>query len=76
MYLQKGYLDAEVSAPFLQTDFTTYNATLDYHIDEGERYRVSGVEIVLEEDVIELEKLYKGLQLKKGKLFNISKNAQ
>lgn len=73
LYLQKGYLDAEVSAPFLQTDFTTYNATLDYHIDEGERYRVSGVEIVLEEDVIELEKLYKGLQLRKGKLFNISK---
>ena len=26
IYMQKGFLDAEVSSPFLRTDFTTYNA--------------------------------------------------
>lgn len=73
LYLQKGYLDADVSVPFLKTDFTTYNAILDYHINEGERYRVSEVEIILEEDVIETEKLYDDLKLKKGKVYNIAK---
>ncbi|MCI5968125.1 outer membrane protein assembly factor BamA [Helicobacter sp.] len=73
LYLQKGYLDVDVSTPFLKTDFTTYNAILDYHIDEGERYRVSGVEIVLEEDVIALEELYDGLKLKEGKVYNVAK---
>ncbi|MBX7490417.1 outer membrane protein assembly factor BamA [Helicobacter turcicus] len=76
VYLQKGYLDADVSAPFLKTDFTTYDAVLDYHINEGERYRVSEVEIILEEDVIELEKLYDELKLEKGKVYNVSKMRQ
>ena len=73
LYLQKGYLDADVTTPFLKTDFTTYNAVLDYHINEGERYKVSEIEIVLEEDVIELEKLYDGLKLKGGKVYNVAK---
>lgn len=73
LYLQKGYLDAEVSAPFLKTDFTNYKAMLDYHITEGERYRVSEIEIVLEEDVIAIEELYDVLKLKKGRVFDISK---
>lgn len=73
LYLQKGYLDADISAPFLKTDFTTYDAILDYHINEGERYRVSDVEIVLEEDVIGLEKLYDGLKLREGKVYDIAK---
>lgn len=73
LYWQKGYLDAQISPPFLRTDFTTYHATLDYHIDEGKRYMVSEVEIVLEEDVIPVEKLYKLLKLQKGKVYNIVK---
>ncbi|TLD82662.1 outer membrane protein assembly factor BamA [Helicobacter sp. MIT 11-5569] len=76
LYLQKGYLDADVSAPFLKTDFTTYNAVLDYHINEGERYRVSDVEIVLEEDVIAVNSLYNGLKLEKGKVYNVAKMRQ
>ena len=76
LYMQKGYLDVDVSAPFLKTDFTTYDATLDYHIEEGKRYRVSEVEIILEDDVIAIEKLYDGLKLRKGKVFNIEKMRQ
>ncbi len=71
LYMQKGYLDADVSAPFLRTDFTTYKAELDFYIDEGELYRISEIEIVLEEDVIEIEKLYDAIKAKKGKKFNI-----
>ena len=47
IYMQKGFLDAEVSSPFLRTDFTTYNAELDFYIKEGQLYKVSGVDIVL-----------------------------
>lgn len=71
LYMQKGYLDAEVGAPFLKTDFTTYKAELDFYIDEGELYRISEIEIVLEEDVIEIEELYDVIKAKKGKKFNI-----
>lgn len=73
LYLQKGYLDAEVTSPYLRTDFTTYNAVLDYHIYEGERYKVSGIDIVLEDEVIDVESLYKGLKLTKGKVYNVAK---
>ena len=73
LYLQKGYLDAEVTSPYLRTDFTTYNAVLDYHIYEGERYKVSGIDIVLEDDVIDIESLYKGLKLIEGKVYNVAK---
>lgn len=71
LYMQKGYLDAEVSTPFLKTDFTTYKAELDFYINEGELYKVSEVEIVLEEDVIAVEELYDVIKIKKGKKFNI-----
>ncbi len=71
LYMQKGYLDAEVSTPFLKTDFTTYKAELDFYINEGELYKVSEVEIVLEEDVIAVEELYDVIKIKKDKKFNI-----
>lgn len=71
LYMQKGYLDAEVGMPFLKTDFTTYEAELNFYIDEGRLYKVSEIEIVLEEDVIEIEKLYDVIKAKKGKKFNI-----
>ncbi|MDD6055217.1 MAG: outer membrane protein assembly factor BamA [Helicobacteraceae bacterium] len=73
LYLQKGYLDADVSLPFLKTDFTNYTATLDYTIKEGQQYEVSGVEIVLEDDVIDIEELYDVIKLKKGKRFDVAK---
>ena len=72
IYMQKGFLDAEVSSPFLRTDFTTYNAELDFYIKEGQLYKVSGVDIVLEEDVVATEELYDIVRLKEGKEFNIS----
>lgn len=72
LYLQKGYLDAKVSQPFLRTDFTTYDAELDYYIEEGKPYRVSGIDIVQEEMVIDDEELYSAIKTKQKKVFNIS----
>ena len=73
LYMQKGYLDAQVNTPFLKTDFTTYDAKLDYYISEGVKYKVSGVEIVQEVEVIDSNELYEDLRLTEGKIFNINK---
>lgn len=73
IYLQKGYLDARVDTPFLRTDFTTYNAELDYYIEEGQQYKISEVEIVQEEEVIDNKELYDELKLTQKQVFNIEK---
>ncbi|QCD44297.1 beta-barrel assembly machinery complex, BamA/YaeT protein [Campylobacter mucosalis] len=44
-YFQKGYLDATVSAPYLNASFNNYKAELTYYIKEGEPYSVSSVSI-------------------------------
>ena len=44
-YYKKGYLDAQVSEPLLNADMNNYTADLTYYISEGERYKVSSVDI-------------------------------
>lgn len=70
-YMRKGFLDAQVSSPFLSVNFNDYNASLFYKINEGQRYKVSGVKIVLETPVIAEEELYDGLKIKKGEFFDV-----
>ena len=70
-YMRKGFLDAQISSPFLSVNFNDYNATLFYKITEGVRYKVSGIKIILETPVIEEEVLYEGLKLKKGEYFDV-----
>ncbi|WP_233709521.1 outer membrane protein assembly factor BamA [Helicobacter pametensis] len=70
-YMRKGFLDAQVSSPFLSVNFNDYNAKLFYKITEGTRYKVSGVEIVLETPVISEDQLYTGLKIKKGEYFDV-----
>ncbi|WP_369685341.1 outer membrane protein assembly factor BamA [Helicobacter cholecystus] len=70
-YMRKGFLDAQISSPFLSVNFNDYNATLFYKITEGIRYRVSGIKIILETPVIEESVLYEGLKLKKGEYFDV-----
>lgn len=70
-YMRKGFLDAQVSSPFLNVNFNDYNATLFYKITEGVRYKISDVKIVLETPVIEEEELYSGLKIKKGEYFDV-----
>ena len=44
-YLNKGFLDTEVSSAYLKASFDDYTASISYFIDEGNRYRVNNVDI-------------------------------
>jgi outer membrane protein insertion porin family len=70
-YLQKGYLDATVSKPVMKVDFGTYDAEVDYIINEGVQYKVASVRIA--NNIVGLNLNIDDLKLKKGKVFNISK---
>lgn len=73
-YLKHGYLDIEVSEPFLKADFDTYQATIDYKLTEGEPYSVSSIDIVvLDKDDNNLTGLIDELKLKPMRRFNVTK---
>ena len=40
LYYEKGYLDAQVKEPFLDIDFASNQAKLDFFITEGEKYKI------------------------------------
>ncbi len=71
LYMQKGFLDTKVSKPFLKVDFTNYEATLNYQIEEGNPYSVSDIKIDLSENVVDKNKLQEDLKLKVNQVFNI-----
>ena len=70
-YMRKGFLDANVSPAFLEADFNDYSAQLHYKIQEGERYKISDVKIVLQDPVLSEETLLKKLKIQKNEYFNI-----
>lgn len=70
-YMRKGFLDAQISTPFLSVNFNDYNAKLFYKITEGARYKISDVEIILEKPIISQEELSSDLKIKKGDYFDI-----
>ncbi|MGE4294965.1 MAG: outer membrane protein assembly factor BamA [Campylobacterales bacterium] len=72
-YLEHGYLDVEVSEPFLLADFDTYSATLDYTLQEGEPYGVSSVEIAVLDNDADLSGLKETLRLQPMQRFNIKR---
>ena len=71
-YYKKGYLDAQVSEPLLNADMDNYTADLTYYISEGERYKVSSVDIEYPADKIKLdkEKVLDDFKLEKGDTMN------
>ncbi len=74
VYMQRGYLDANVSAGLLNADFTNFNASLLYKVVEGERYKVSDIVISKADDtenVFDTEELESLLKLEKDEYFNI-----
>ena len=73
VYMQHGYLDAEVSDPLMRVDEGSYKAEVSYQIKEGEQYRVSSVSIVGDTDLLDLEEIKDNLQVHRGKVFNIAK---
>ncbi|NLK66065.1 MAG: outer membrane protein assembly factor BamA [Campylobacteraceae bacterium] len=70
-YMKKGYLNANISAPFLNTNMSNYTANLTYYIDEGERYRVSEVAIDMPEYLdLDVDEIIDDFKLEKGDRFN------
>ncbi|PKZ29876.1 outer membrane protein assembly factor BamA [Campylobacter ureolyticus] len=70
-YMKRGYLNATVSAPFVNTYMSNYTADLTYYITEGERFRVSEISIQAPQYLeLDTEKIIKNLKLRSGKRFN------
>lgn len=73
LYFEKGFLDAEVKEPFLDIDFASNQAKLDFFIHEGEKYEVSNIKIFLDSTIVDPETIYPELKLIVGRTFNIKK---
>ncbi len=73
LYYEKGYLDAQVKEPFLDIDFASNQAKLDFFIAEGEKYTTSGIKIYLDSTIVDPETIYPELKLIVGNTFNIKK---
>ncbi|PAF47869.1 outer membrane protein assembly factor BamA [Helicobacter sp. 12S02634-8] len=71
VYMRHGFLDAHISSPFLNANFSTYTASLYYKILEGTQYKVSGIEIDIDNEVVPIDKLLKVVKVKKNDIFNI-----
>jgi len=71
LYMQHGYLDAMVDAPFVRVNFDNYKADMSYQIFEGEPYTISKVSIYQVKHVGDDAKMKELITLKKGDVFNI-----
>ncbi|MBZ7952861.1 outer membrane protein assembly factor BamA [Campylobacter sp. RM9939] len=71
-YMKKGYLDVQVSAPYLKTYTDIYQADLTYFIKEGKPYKIKNISI--ENPLFEEKqnlKTIKNLRSSIGKIINI-----
>ncbi|PHS56423.1 MAG: outer membrane protein assembly factor BamA [Sulfurimonas sp.] len=71
LYMQKGYLDAVVDAPFVKVNFNNYTADMSYQIEEGVSYKISKISIQQVKYVIDDEKVLDAITLEAGETFNI-----
>lgn len=71
-YMKKGYLDVQVSSPYLKTYTDTYQANLTYFIKEGKPYKIESISIenpLFSEE--ENKQNLDNLRSTQGKLINI-----
>jgi len=73
LYFEKGYLDAEVKEPFLNIDFASNQAKLDFFITEGKKYKTEDIKIFLDSSIVDPETIYPELKLIVGNTFNIKR---
>lgn len=73
VYFENGYLDAKVKDPFLEVDFSSNQAELDFYIEEGIQYNVNDIAIYVNSEIVKPEDIYPELKLKKGRTFNIKR---
>ena len=76
LYFEKGYLDAQVKEPFLDIDFASNQAKLDFFITEGEKYTTNSIKIYLDSSIVDPATIYPELKLIVGNSFNIKKLRQ
>jgi outer membrane protein insertion porin family len=70
-YMQYGYLDSKVDAPFVRVNFNHYTADMSYQVEEGAVYSISGISVEQTKRVIDDEKIREIITLKEGEVFNI-----
>jgi len=73
LYMQHGYLDAKVDAPFVRVNFDSYLADMSYQITEGEQYKISKIRIEQLQHVVDDAKIKALISLKDGDVFNVKK---
>ncbi len=71
LYMQHGYLDAEIKEPFTRVNFDNYTAKMSYQIAEGKVYSVADIIISQDKEVLSEEAIREAIQLESGKTFNI-----
>ena len=73
LYFEKGFLDAQVKEPFLDIDFASNQANLDFFITEGNKYTTHDIKIYLDSTIVDPATIYPELDLIVGNTFNIKK---
>jgi len=73
VYMQHGYLDVDVTQPFLKTYLDSYTANLVYGIIEGEQYKVGTINIEIADGMIDVKAIIEEMFLQSGKVFNVAK---
>jgi len=71
VYMQYGYLDAKIDEPFVRVDFDSYTAQMSYQMLEGNVYRVSGIVLSQQHQVIDEAILREVVYLQELEPFNI-----
>ena len=79
-YMKSGFLDANVSQPYLNAYFDSYEADLTYYIEEGEPYYAAEITIDAPSELeLDTEKIISNLKLESGDRINsewIKRDAQ
>lgn len=73
LYFEKGYLDAQVKEPFLNIDFASNQANLDFFINEGTKYITNDIKVYVDSSIVDAKDIYPELDLIIGNTFNIKK---
>ncbi|NOQ31584.1 MAG: outer membrane protein assembly factor BamA [Helicobacteraceae bacterium] len=71
IYMQHGFLDAEVDTPFVRVDFDNYTSQMSYQIKEGGVYRVKSISISQAKHILEESALKADIDLELHETFNI-----
>ncbi|WP_072680158.1 outer membrane protein assembly factor BamA [Arcobacter sp. LA11] len=73
LYLEHGYLDAKIENPFVEVDFSSNQAELDFYIEEGRQYQTNSITIYVNSEIIDPKEIYPELLLRKDRVFNVKK---